>query len=465
MTDGRPTDIVIIGGGIAGLAAAYELHLRGVPFLLLEAANRPGGVILTDRVDGFTIDAGPDALLTQKPAAIALCRELGLGDRLVSTLLPRAAYIVRGGRLHPLPEASVLGIPTRIAPLVTTRLFSIGGKARMAAEIVVPRRPASLRDESVGSFMRRRFGNEAVTYLAEPLLAGIHAGRVDRLSMAALFPRLWDAEAQHGSLIRAFRRMARSAGNHGDGVFRSLPGGLDEMVSALVNALPAGSIRCGAAARVLEGTRPYTVGLASGEILQTSSVILATPAFVTADLLETVDARLAARCREVPYASVAIVALAYPRDRVAHPLRGSGFVVPRPERKAMLASTWISSKWPHRAPAGHVLLRAFLGGAGDPGMVDRDDDDLLKVTEAELRELLGTSGAPALRKVYRWRRASAQHEIGHLDRIAEIDRRLETLPGLYLTGSGFRGTGIPDCIADGRAVAAKAAIDTQDEER
>lgn len=460
MNDSARHPVVIIGGGIAGLAAAYELRVRGVPFLLFEASNRPGGVILTDRVDGFTIDAGPDALLTQKPAAIALCRELGLGDRLVSTLPPRTAYIARGGRLHPLPEASVLGIPTRIAPLVTTRLFSIRGKARMAAELLVPRRPASVGDESVASFMRRRFGDEAVTYLAEPLLAGIHAGRVERLSMAALFPRLWEAEATYGSLIRAFRRLARP-GRRGDGAFRSLSGGLDEMVNALVNALPAGSIRCGAAARSIERGRPYTIGLASGEVVQAPSVILATPAFVTADLVETIDARLAAICREVPYASVAIVALAYPRARVAHPLRGSGFVVPRPERQAILASTWVSSKWPHRAPEDHALLRAFLGGAGNPEMVDRDDGDLLKVTEAELAAFLGVSGTPTLRKVYRWRRASAQHEVGHLDRIAEIDRRLASCPGLYLTGSGFRGTGIPDCVADGRAVAAKAADDTK----
>src|SRR6185369_10847681 len=200
-------DVIIVGGGIAGLAAAYELKAHGVSFVVLERASTPGGVIVSEEFDGFTIDAGPDSLLIQKHDGIRLCQELGLGDRLVSTLPPRLAYIQRGGKLYPLPAASVLGIPTRIGPFARTGLFSWRGKLRMGAELFVPRRRASDgSDESIGAFMTRRFGREATTYLAEPLLAGIHAGDVDRLSLGALFPRFADAEKKHGSLLRAFRR-------------------------------------------------------------------------------------------------------------------------------------------------------------------------------------------------------------------------------------------------------------------
>src|SRR4051795_10962686 len=228
-------DVAIVGGGIAGLAAAYELSRRGVSFVVLERAPRAGGVILSEAIDGFTIDGGPDSLLIQKPEAIALCQELGLGDRLVSTKTPRIAYIQRGGRLHALPAASVLGIPTRVGPFVRTTLFSWAGKLRMGAELFVPPRRDDA-DESIGAFITRRFGQEAATYLAEPLLAGIHAGDVDRLSVRALFPRLVAAEQQHGSLLRAFaiRKPAPTpAGNQqspvsNEGAFKSLPGGLSE---------------------------------------------------------------------------------------------------------------------------------------------------------------------------------------------------------------------------------------------
>ncbi len=229
--------VAVVGGGIAGLSAAYELNQRGVRFRLFEAADRVGGVILTEHLDGFVIDAGPDALLVQKPAAIELCQELGLGSRLQPTLEPRTAYILRHGTLHPLPEASVLGIPTRLGPFATTRLFSTVGKLRFGLDLMLPpRRLGPTEDESIASFFGRRFGQEAVRYLAEPLLATIHAGDVDRLSMRALFPRLLAAEQRGGSLIRAFRRLR--ARPSPDGMFRSLPGGIGELATASHGSAP-----------------------------------------------------------------------------------------------------------------------------------------------------------------------------------------------------------------------------------
>jgi protoporphyrinogen/coproporphyrinogen III oxidase len=450
---GSVVDAVVIGAGIAGLSAAWELSTRGRACVVLDARPRPGGVILTERVDGFVIDAGPDALLVQKPAGVALAREIGLGDRLVPTSPPRTAFVVRDGRLVPLPETSFLGIPTRIGPLVTTKLFSWPAKIRMALEVAVPRR-TDLDDESIGSFMRRRFGQEVVSYLAEPLLAGIHAGDVERLSMRALFPRLLEAERTSGSLIRSLRALqtARPA----TGAFLSFAGGLDELVTTLVQKLPAGTVRCDAAVTRVSGRGPFAVELASGEAIETRAVIAATPARVTASLVEAVDADLAVACRHVRYASTATVVLGYARDHVRHPLAGSGFVVPRVERRFLMAGTWVSSKWPHRAPEGRVLLRGFVGGAGNAEALALSDDEIIGRASDELAARLDITGAPVLARVYRWPDATAQHEVGHHRWLQTIDARLAATSGLFVTGSSYRGTGIPDCIADARSVAAEA---------
>ena len=475
--------MVVVGAGIAGLAAAYELHARGARFRVLEARPRAGGLILTEHADGFTIDAGPDSLLVQKPAAITLCDELGLSARLVPTLPPRTAYILRAGTLYPLPQASVLGIPTRLLPLVSNGLLSAPAKLRVMMDLVLPARTsadsAGSDDESIGSFFRRRFGAEAVTYVAEPLLAGIHSGNVERLSMRALFPRLLDAEREHGSVIRGLRRAGRTTTD--EGPFRSLRGGIGELVAALVPALPEGGLRCNSRVQAVEaspsspsspssqgsqnhrdqtdqrGQRPYTVCLDGGGIVRAGALILAVPAYAAADLLAPLDTELAALCRSVGYTSTAAVVLSYARSAVRHPLRGTGFLVPRAERRyTITAASWVSSKWPGRAPEGQVLLRAFIGGARDPGALGRSDRELVQQAHADLAASLQIDGPPGLTRVYRWERANPQHEIGHLDRVAAIERRLERWPGLYLTGNGFRGVGISDCLADGRSVAAAA---------
>ncbi len=456
-------DVVIVGGGIAGLAAAYELQSRGLQFRLFERAARPGGVILTDRVGGFTIDAGPDALLIQKPAAVQLCRQIGLGDRLQPTQKPRTAYIMRDGVLHPLPESSVLGIPRDVRALATTRLFSLRGKLRMAAELFVPA-SRSPGDESIGSFIGRRFGREAVTYLAEPLLAGIHAGDVNRLSMRGLFPRFMDAERRHGSVLRAFRQLRQPASRSGDGAFYSLPGGLTDLVDALVATLPPPALRLGVAADAVTSNgaspglraRTYVVRTTEGEV-RARSVIVTTPAYVAGGLVRSLDAELATLCEQVEYASSATIAFAYRREDIAHSLLGSGFVVPRVEKTTIMAASWVSSKWPGRAPEGHVLLRAFIGGARDPAAMRRSDDELRADAARELGRILAITGRPILTRLYRWERANAQHEVGHLERMAAIERHLAAWPGLFLTGSGFRGVGIPDCVADARATAVSAA--------
>ena len=445
-------DAVVVGGGIAGLAAAYELRRRGAAVQLLEAAPRSGGVIVTERVDGWVIDGGPDALLVHKPAAVDLCRELGLGDRLVPTLLPRTAYVLREGRLCPLAEGSFLGFPVSFTALAASSLFSWAGKLRMACEIVIPRGGGD--DESIASFVRRRFGEDAADYLAEPLLAGIHAGDAERLSLAALFPQLGDAERRAGSVLRSLRalRVRPSA----RGAFVSLPGGIGELVEAVAASLGPGAIRLSTRVHAVRRAGMFTVETDSGT-LPARALVLGVPAWTAGGLLRSVDATLARLCEAVPYASTATVALGYRRNQIRHPLHGSGFVVPRVEQRALLAATWVTSKWPGRAPEGCALLRGFLGGGRDPRRLEQSDEELVATAREALSEILDIDGDPLLTRLYRFPRQSPQYEVGHLQRVAAIEERLAALPGLYLTGSGFRAIGIPDCIADGRAAGARAA--------
>jgi oxygen-dependent protoporphyrinogen oxidase len=448
------TPIAIIGGGIAGLAAAWELRQRGIQPLILEQGHRTGGVIVTEHVDGFVIDGGPDSLLIHKPAAVDLCRELGLGDRLVPTLPPRTAYVLRRGRLVSLPEASFLGLPTRIGPFVSTALFSWPGKLRMGAEVLVPPKRGD-DDESIGQFIRRRFGDEAVAYLAEPLLAGIHAGDVEQLSVRSLFPRLVELERTSGSVLRGL--FAQRAPRAPHGAFMSLPAGIAELPAALTAALGDGVVRYDSAVAQISGTGPFKITLTTDAALYARAVIVCVPAWCAARTLGSVDPSLAALCAQIPYASSATVAFGFSRGQVDHPLQGSGFVVPRRERGALMAATWVSSKWPNRAPDGHVLLRGFLGGATDPAMLDQGDEALAATALRELSSLLSIAGQPLLTRVFRWPRTTPQYVVGHAQRVEAIDRQLDRFAGLYLTGSAYRGTGIPDCIADARATAAKAA--------
>ena len=457
--------VAVVGGGISGLSAAYELHRRRTSFVLLERSSRLGGVIRTERHGGFTIDAGPDSLVVQKPAAIALCAELGLADRLVPTRAPRTAHVVRNGTLHPLPGASVFGIPTGIRSLAAHRLLSLRGRLRLGAELLTPRqrepRAAETRDEAIDAFFRRRFGTEATGYLAEPLLAGIHSGDVERLSMTALFPQFVEAERTHGSVIRAFRRRVgtRAVEIGREGPFRSFAAGLETLPRTLAALLPADAVRRGVEITGLAAGPPYELAAAHGPRVTADQVICALPAHAAAPLVAGVDPALGGLCAAISDTSVAIVVLAFPRTAVAHPLRGSGFVVPRAEPAlSITAATWISSKWPGRAPDDQVLLRGFVGGARQPDALAQSDATLIRTVHGDLSRLLGIRGEPGLARVYRWPRANPQLHVGHLARIAELDGRLAATPGLQIIGAAFRGVGIADCVAAGRA-AGRAAAD------
>jgi len=445
--------ILVVGAGVTGLAAAFELTRRGLPVTLVEASGRAGGLIVTERVGGFVIDGGPDALLAQKPAAVQLCEDLGLGDRLMSTLPPRTAFVLKHGRLHPLPSPSVLGIPTTLRAVRRYDLLSWRGRARLALEPVVPRREPG--DESVASFFRRRFGEETVGLVAEPLLAGIHAGDVEALSVASLFPRLVEAEQQPGKVLRT---LGARTPPRGQGLFRALRGGMGELVDALLARLPEGTLQLATCVEGLQAAAGGWRAAALDRSFDAGAVILAVPAHVVALLLAAIDPRAGELCAGVPYVSTASVALGWRREDVRHPLAGSGFVVARAcTELRMTACTWVSSKWAHRAPEGHVLLRAFLGGAHDPSVVELPDEALAGVAIREIQATLGITAPPMLSRVYRTRRGGAQHHVGHGARMAELMTRLQSRPGLFAAGSGFEAVGIPDCIEHGRRAAAAAA--------
>jgi len=345
----------------------------------------------------------------------------------------------------------VLGIPTTWRGLMAYDLLSVRGRARVALDRIIPRRTTG-DDESVGAFFRRRFGDETVHAIAEPLLGGIHAGDIEALSIRSLFPRFVEAELRHGSVVRAFGDSRSRTG----GQFRSLLGGMEELVGVLESRLPVESIRrnCG-----VDAISPAAGGWnvrTSGAATTAQAVLLACPSHVASGLLRPIDSRAADLCTEVPYVSTASIALAWPRQAVGHPLNGSGFVVARTSNNLrMTACTWVSSKWSGRAPAGAVLIRAYVGGAHDPSAVDMIDHELVELACRELTPILKLTGPPQLARVYRWRRAGAQHNVGQIARVAEIEQRLNGR-GVVVAGSGFRSVGIPDCIADGRAAAASA---------
>jgi oxygen-dependent protoporphyrinogen oxidase len=469
-------DLVIVGAGITGLTAAYELTRRGRSVAVLEAAPRAGGLIRTERAEGFTIEAGPDSLLAAKPAGLELVRELGLEADVLRVRTP-GAFVWREGRLYRLPSPSLLGLPLSWRALAGYRLLPWRARLRLALEARVPPRRSG-EDESVASFFRRRFGPHTVELIAQPLLGGIHAGDIEQLSMASLFPRLLELERTQASVLLGARRAARAAadgepegGRKRVSPFFSLRGGMSTLVDALVGKLPEGSVRFGAPVqrleRTLDGWRVFADGASQ---IDARAVLLAVPAHTAARLLAPIDAAAADLCARVPYVSTASVALAWPRSAVPHALNGTGFVVSRrhADRRRtpaqtdgasdgdlrITAATWVSAKWDDRAPDDMALIRVFLGGAHDPAVVELADDDLIAAARRDLEIAMGITAPPALARAFRWRNAGAQHTVGHLSRVDYVEQRLRALGGIYAAGSGFRAVGIPDCVADARRVAA-----------
>lgn len=454
------TGTLVVGGGITGLAAAHRLAEAGAPYLLVEANPSLGGKIVTEHVDGFVIEGGPDCFLAAKPAGMALVRALGLESRLRGTdPAHRRTYVRRAGRLYPLPEGITGLVPSRVGPLLRTRVLSLSGRLRAGCEALLPGRGAG-EDESIARFVTRRFGTEAYDWLVEPLLSGIYAGDGEALSLAATFPQLTKLEREQGSILRAMlRRRAVEPGGAPVG-FVTPAGGLGEIVEALAARLPASAVRCGAAVTgIARRAATYRVTLADGTTIVAERLLLATPAHVSAGLLVPLDEDLARELDAIPFVSTATVSLAFPASAVPTPLDGYGYVSPRAEGGPIVACTWTSNKFPDRVPAGSVLVRFFIGRSGREAAVSASDETLVGLATAELAQLFGVTTPPTLARVFRWHRSMPQYVLGHTARLERIARLAAAHRGLMLAGASYRGVGIPDCIASGWA-AAQAALGT-----
>jgi oxygen-dependent protoporphyrinogen oxidase len=414
------TRVVIVGGGITGLATAYELHKGGASVTVVEK-DKIGGVIRTERHGDLLIEGGPDSFIVQKPAAKELCDELGLGDRLIPTR-SRKVHIWSDGRLHEMPEGLFLTVPTKIGPFLKSDLISTWGKLRMGMDLVLPRGP-EMEDESIGSFVRRRLGQEALEKLAEPIMAGIYVASADELSLRSTFPRFADMEREHRSLIKALRKIPPS-GNLSP--FLTLRGGLTELVEKLKSAMPAVRFVTGEVVEV----RPGFVKIGD-DLLETDHVVLAIPAPAAKKLWPAAP--------DVRYVTTTTVSLCYPKFG---DFQGTGFVIPRGEKRKILACTWTTNKFEGRSPDDKFLVRCFVKG---------ESDDPEALARWEMTAMLGAPVEPLFCRSFTWKDRNPVYEVGHEKKVAAAEA---TLPSwLHLAGSGFHGAGLPDCIKDGRTVA------------
>lgn len=448
-------DVIIIGGGISGLTAAYTLAKAGRPVTLIEREATLGGLLQTSHVEGCVIEGGPDSFLAAKPAAAALINEVGLGGDLISSNdHQRVTYIQRNGRMVPMPDGLMMMVPTKLWPMVTTPLLSWSTKIKMGLEYF--RRPPAgeLPERSVADFVRDHYGQEAVDYLAEPLLSGVYGGDPAHLSVNSTLTRFVDLERQYGSLTKgtlASRRQAPAA--HGS-LFRTLKGGLHDLVKALEARLPGVERLRGTAQQVRLAPGGYEV-LFGGDWMATRHLVIATPAWATAELLATAAPDLHHLLSQVDYSSSMTVALGYRDADLPRPLTGFGFLVPARERQSLVACTYVGRKFPHRTPEGVSLLRCFLGGAGRAGVLNQSDEQILADTRADLERLLGITRAPSFWSLSRWPRSMAQYAVGHAQRIRQVEARVREHAGLHLIGNAYRGIGIPDCIQLAQETAGK----------
>jgi oxygen-dependent protoporphyrinogen oxidase len=470
-----PRSVVIIGGGISGLSTAFALLEQAVAAdvalscTILDAAPAWGGKILTHRIGQLVMEAGPDSFLSQKPWAMELCRRLGLADQLINTNpAEKKASVLRGGQLHELPEGLVTFTPTQLGPFFRSGLLSWIDLARMGCDVLIPPR-RSTDDESLAAFFRRRFGRHACERVIEPLMAGIYAGDAEQMSLRATFPRFYELEQAHGSVIRGMMAARRARAQKASDerprhtMFVTLKNGLGDLVTGLATHIQraGGVLRTGIQAEALRvrshqaGRWMYDVICADGTALSAEALVLATPAYVSAELVRPLTPLAAGLMDMIPYASTATISMVYPAEAVGNGLQGFGFVVPRIEGRDLIAATWTSLKWPHRAPPQDVSVRCYLGGVGREAILQRDDESLVQCVREELASIVGLQAQPHYVEVNRWHRAMPQYTIGHLDRLAQLEGALSRFGGLAVTGAGYRGVGLPDCIRDGTDTAAR----------
>ena len=459
----RP-QVVVVGGGISGLATAHDIHRRlgaGVQLTVIEAGSQLGGKVATEEFSGHCVDTGPDALLVRVPAMAALLEDLGLSDQIVAPA-SLGAHVWSRGQLRRLPTGTLFGVPDRLLPLLKSRLLSPAGLARASLDLVLPRRRSVSDDPSIADLVIPRLGTQVFDRLVEPLLGGVHAGRAAELSAHSTVPDIEALARKNRSLYLGLRRMRRHAPPASGGpVLVTLAGGLVHLVEALVARMGEADLRLDSTVRLVarEGSG-YRVDLMDGTSIAADSVVLATPAFATAQLLAELVPDATTMLEQVPYVDVATIWLAYPRSAVGRALDGTGFLVPPEEGKLMVGCTWSSAKWPHLADESQVLIRCMVGRRGDKRWLSMDDETLVRQVHDELVEAMGVTGSPVHQSIQRWPQAMPQYLVGHQGRLDALDAAMRDVPGVYLTGAAYRGVGIASCVADAGRIATAVAEHT-----
>ncbi|WP_163182898.1 protoporphyrinogen oxidase [Neobacillus sedimentimangrovi] len=453
--------VVIIGGGIAGLTSAFYLQKKikenqlPIDIQLIEASHRLGGKLQTVRRDGFTIERGPDSFLARKTSMIRLAKEVGMDDQLVHNSTGKS-YVLVNNKLHPMPGGSIMGIPTEIGPFITTGLFSIPGKLRAAADFLLPRSEAG-KDQALGQFFRRRLGNEVVENLIEPLLSGIYAGDIDQLSLMSTFPQFYEVEQKYRSLIIGMKKSTPNQAKQPvqnkptKGAFLTFKTGLQSFAEAIEAKLDPHSILKGhKVEKITRMNSQYRIFLNNGEEMTADCVIAATPHQITQSMFS--DYRFFDPLKTVPSTSVATVAMAFPKEAIKNDIDGTGFVVSRNSDYSITACTWTHKKWAHSTPEGKVLLRCYVGRAGDETIVDLSDDQINKIVLDDLKKTMDITMNPDFSIISRWKNAMPQYTVGHKQRLATIlEKMKQELPGVFLAGASYGGVGVPDCIDQGEA--------------
>jgi protoporphyrinogen/coproporphyrinogen III oxidase len=451
--------VLIIGGGISGLSAAYYLNKAGVRATVIERAPELGGVIRTSTQQGCVIEGGPDSFMAAKPWCMELIREVGLADQVIgSNDHLRITYILKNGRLIPLPDGLMMMVPTKIMPLIGTHLLSWGAKIRMGLELLRRAPKEALPDRTVHDFLLDHYGQESIDYLAEPLLAGVYGGDPREMSVRSVLARFVEIETKYGSLTRGVLAAPKPKGSGtGGSLFRSLKYGMGSLVDAL---RPSADVLQGEV-EALERNGTAFRAKVNGNWIDADEVVVATPAGDAARLLEPWNGNVANLLNAVPYTSSVTMALGYRKDTFDHPLKGFGFLVPKKERKLLAACTWVGNKFNNRVPDDMVMLRCFMGGAA----LKETDEALVENAVSELRRIMGLEARPVFHNIARWPNSMAQYTVGHEKRVQELETILKKVPGLHLAGNAYRGIGLPDCVRMGKEAAARIVMGSRGEHR